>query len=85
MIGENDDEKSQSPIFWLNSGGSDPYDINAPCKENGSHMHIAEVDASTLPFSCPVVGCEYRYDNQAQLTFHYQDHFDKINKRAVII
>ncbi|VDN82667.1 unnamed protein product [Brugia pahangi] len=73
-----DDERSQSPVSWFTSGSNDPISALGSfgtVAENVSSQ-LRECVLSTM-YSCPVAGCEHRYDTQSQLAVHYHTHFVK--------
>ncbi|KAM3721264.1 Zein-alpha [Dirofilaria immitis] len=73
-----DEERSQSPVSWFTSGSNDPISTLGSfgtIADNGSSQ-LRECVLSTM-YSCPVAGCEHRYDTQPQLAVHYHTHFVK--------
>ncbi|CAG9537965.1 unnamed protein product, partial [Cercopithifilaria johnstoni] len=73
-----DEERSQSPVSWFTSGSNDPISALGSfgtVADNGSSQ-LRECVLSTM-YSCPVAGCEHRYDTQSQLAVHYHTHFVK--------
>ncbi|KAL3997949.1 hypothetical protein ACH3XW_13030 [Acanthocheilonema viteae] len=73
-----DEERSQSPVSWFTSGSNDPISALGSLgtvADNGSPQ-LRECILSTM-YSCPVAGCEHRYDTQSQLAVHYHMHFVK--------
>uniref|UniRef100_A0A1I7VV91 C2H2-type domain-containing protein n=1 Tax=Loa loa TaxID=7209 RepID=A0A1I7VV91_LOALO len=73
-----DEERSQSPVSWFTSGSNDPISALGSfgsVADNGSSQ-LRECALSTM-YSCPVAGCEHRYDTQSQLAVHYHTHFVK--------
>uniref|UniRef100_A0A915PYP5 C2H2-type domain-containing protein n=1 Tax=Setaria digitata TaxID=48799 RepID=A0A915PYP5_9BILA len=73
-----DEERSQSPVSWFTSGSNDPISAlgSFGIAADNSSSHLRECILSTM-YSCPVAGCEHRYDTQSQLAIHYHTHFVK--------
>uniref|UniRef100_A0A0R3RZL5 C2H2-type domain-containing protein n=1 Tax=Elaeophora elaphi TaxID=1147741 RepID=A0A0R3RZL5_9BILA len=73
-----DEERSQSPVSWFTSGSNDPISALGSfgtVADNGLPQ-LRECVLSAM-YSCPVAGCEHRYDVQSQLAVHYHTHFVK--------
>ncbi|VDK61596.1 unnamed protein product [Onchocerca ochengi] len=73
-----DEERSQSPVSWFTSGSNDPISALGSFGSitNNASAQLRECVSSTM-YSCPVAGCEHRYDTQSQLAVHYHTHFVK--------
>ncbi|VDK79507.1 unnamed protein product [Litomosoides sigmodontis] len=73
-----DEERSQSPVSWFTSGSNDPISalgsFGIPTDNGSSQLRECVLSAM---YSCPVAGCEHRYDTQSQLAVHYHTHFVK--------
>ena len=79
-----DEEMSQSPVSWLSAGGGDPlYGVGPGSIGSTSGLtQLKEASASSM-LACPIPGCGYRFETQAQQTLHRRSHFDKVGQRAV--
>uniref|UniRef100_A0A0N5AMY9 C2H2-type domain-containing protein n=1 Tax=Syphacia muris TaxID=451379 RepID=A0A0N5AMY9_9BILA len=79
-----DEETSRSPVSWLSAGGSDPlYGIGVGSIGSSSGLTQLKEACTSGMLSCPVAGCGYRFDTQAQMTLHRRSHFDRSGQRAI--
>lgn len=81
-----DEETSQSPVSWLSVGGSDPlYGVGAGSIGSSSGLTQLKEACTSGMLACPVAGCGYRFDTQAQMTLHRRSHFDRSGQHAIYL